>query len=560
MQLIEPAPHEFAAQFNYDRGLDPYFALDQVIKSGDGSEESTFSFEGQRYEVTAYYQDSNIIHPGETTPTGTPFRLDEIREFRLSIEAVEGDDQAGQKSFGAHVRPRWERMSVENKYGDERQLNVPFTEGINIQIQGSNIAFQDYRPLLCRAMRALNVSPDYVKRPHGSSVVTQAEMYLRVHEDVSGPVHARDGPLARMGHLLEDDRAGRRRTEQADVAEDGEKVPGYRHQAGVDEDRIQEIFPDHSLPKQVKHYRTRESHNLSSDDPLRHPKVGAIYYPKLWRDRGENHGVAPAELAQLREELEEMVLSILHDAGIDVTSSQPYIADDYFSAETTDRDRQVVNLPLEDIRATQESVVMKHVSDGLSPVEWEALETLVTDGGEVSPQDIADSGGFHEDSVYRALDGIDEMLEREYGSVSLRSSYVGELVHDTVQQARQRTREAVEAGAKALEAAERGLDERTSALVAWASKHTENFRESDDGISVRFGEIEADSVNDAEREIRRKIREGKQLWDDARKSDIPWRLGDWSARVEVEKHPDANYLNETRMQSIGGRLWDITGD
>lgn len=131
----------------------------------------------------------------------------------------------------------------------------------------------------------------------------------------------------------------------------------------------------------------------------------------------------------------------------------------------------VVSLDLTRIRETQESVVVKHLSDGLSPVEWEALETLVTDGGQVSPQDIAEEHGRHVDSVRRALKRIPELVESEYGSVSLRSNHVAEMVHDAVKQARDATRSPVEAGAKALEAAERGLDETTSALVAWCAKH-----------------------------------------------------------------------------------------
>jgi len=68
----------------------------------------------------------------------------------------------------------------------------------------------------------------------------------------------------------------------------------------------------------------------------------------------------------------------------------------------------------------------------MSSVEWEAFEVLVTDSDEVAPTDIAESGGSYFGPVYRALDRIDQMTQREYGSVELRSSYVSELVHDAV--------------------------------------------------------------------------------------------------------------------------------
>lgn len=56
------------------------------------------------------------------------------------------------------------------------------------------------------------------------------------------------------------------------------------------------------------------------------------------------------------------------------------------------------------IGQAQENVVNKCLADGLSPVEWESLEMLVTDGGTVSPNDIVTKYNRHPDSVRRALD------------------------------------------------------------------------------------------------------------------------------------------------------------
>jgi hypothetical protein len=176
-------------------------------------------------------------------------------------------------------------MKVEDSRGRETTLNVPFEEGVNLKIQGSNIEFKQYHGLIQKAAEAVGINSDHFNTDdlHESSVVTQAERYVRVHEDYSGPIHARDGPMARAGHLLEDDRDGRREIEQTDIDESGDKVPGYRHQVALDERRIQEIHPNHELPKRLKHYRAREAKSL--DGALRHPKVGAIYYGSLWRDR-----------------------------------------------------------------------------------------------------------------------------------------------------------------------------------------------------------------------------------------------------------------------------------
>jgi hypothetical protein len=447
-------------------------------------------------------------------------------------------------------------MSVEDDRGRESSLNVPFTEGVNARVQGSNIEFHEYLSLFQHAVSALRIDSDYFADWHDSSNTQQAERYVRVEDGRSGPVHARDGPMARMGHLLESDRHGARRVEQRDMNERGEQSPGYRHQVGVDEQRVQEVWPNHALPKQVKHYYAREHQSMPDDHPLSHPKVGAIYYPKLWRDNDGGIGVSPADLQQLSEELDEAVLGILHDAGLDVTSTDPYVSDAYFDAELSDRDRQVVNLPLEEIKQRQESVVVSNVADGMSPVEWEALEVLVTDGGEVSPQDIADSGGFHPDSVYSALDRIDEMVQREYGSVELQSTYVGELVHDAVTSAKERTREAVESAGKAIEAAERGLDDRTSAFVAWASQYCEDWRETDDAVTIDFGEIDADSRSAAVDEIRRRLRKGKGLWEEMRNDKMKWRLGRYRAEIRWEEQPFKSVdTTESHREHVGGEIW-----
>ena len=133
VSLIETAPHEFNANYNFDGGLQPYFALDQAVKDGGGTQNGEFAFGGERWAVTLSYQDSNIVNPGKRTQTGTPFRLDEIREFRLSIEAVEDDSQAGERAFNCHIRPRWHGMQTEDNYGERRTPHIPFEEGINVK-------------------------------------------------------------------------------------------------------------------------------------------------------------------------------------------------------------------------------------------------------------------------------------------------------------------------------------------------------------------------------------------------------------------------------------------
>ena len=222
--LIETAPHEFSANclFN-ERGLFPYFAADKQVKQGGGSQRRTFRYDGEEWDVKLYYQESGLQHPGETTPEGTAFQIETLREFRFKIQSR--DDEIGQRSFNAHLAPRWPGM--KSKSGGEVPVPEGFGEGINVRVDGSNIEFEEYLPLLQRAAEAVDIRREYFAEPHPYSNVRDAERYVRLDKDVSGPVHARDGPIAQMGHLLENDREGYRKVVQNDQNERGETLPGF---------------------------------------------------------------------------------------------------------------------------------------------------------------------------------------------------------------------------------------------------------------------------------------------------------------------------------------------
>jgi len=511
---VEPAPHEFAVNYLFDaHGLAPFFAADSEVKAGGGSQRSEFLDQGERWTVTLYYQDSNIVHPGSKLPTGTEWRLDAMREFRLRVERHEEEDPIGQQSFNAHLTPRWQGMKTKKNDGSVSEYSVPhgIHEAVNVKIQGSNIEFKRYGELLQSAALAVGIRADYFADPHEYSNVQDAERYFRIREDASGPVHARDGPIASMGHLLETDRQGYRKVVQNDDDDHGRNLPGYYHTVTLGPRRVREAFPDHSLPKEIKHYYAREALSQGDDSPLAHPKVGVSYQVSRW---DETLGVTPADLDRLERELDQTVLSVLADAGLDVAPGQgtgPFVSDAYFEVETTDNGPEPVVLDLTHIRSTQESVVIRHLADGLSPVQWESLQTLVTDGGVVSPRNIADEHGRHVESVRRALRGIDDLVVREYAKVSLRSSYVAELVHDAVKEAEDAVKRAAETGAKAIRVAREGMDETMSAFIAWAARYGVDV---DDALNQRDARMKL-RVGEPGRETQLAIKEGFRIWKDA---------------------------------------------
>ena len=283
MRLVEPSWHEVSANYLFDEyGLDPFFAADRRVKEGSGSQTAEFRDDGEHWVVRLYYQNSGIVHPGSKTPTGTEFRLDEMREYRLAISRHPEEDPAGQQSFNAHLAPRWSGMEVENARGQRRTLDIPIREGINVKISGSNIDIFRYQELLRSAAEAVEINGWYFEGPHEYSNVQDAERYVRVYCDSSGPVHARDGPIAKLGHLLEHDRTGYRKVVQDDDDPHGQNLPGYYHTVTLGPRRVREAFPSHRFPVEVKHYYAREARSKSKDDPLRHPKLGVSYQVSRW--------------------------------------------------------------------------------------------------------------------------------------------------------------------------------------------------------------------------------------------------------------------------------------
>ena len=564
-RIVEPQCHEFTVNLNFNsHGLKPWFAADSVVKENGGAltvEATHLDTLGESAEVKLYVPDGSGLLPpknGETL-AGTTVKHDTIREFRISVKANDG---LGERKANFHIRPRWANLEAETNDGRTVEIPVPddlannHTDAVNVRASGSNISFADYRALLADAADALGISPRYFADHHHTSNIQDAARYLRVHTDASGPIHARSGPLVQLAHVLENDRSGYRKLVQNDDDKRGRDKPGFYHTATLGPERIREVWPNHNLPKEIKHYYKEDYHERSRSDPLHHPKLEAAYQVSRW------DGTLRYDedtIQQLQTELDETLYSVVADAGLDLRGGDgsPYVSDQYFDAENSLTTASVVSLNLSQIRHEQENVVVRHLADGLSPIQQEALGTLVTDGGTVSPDDIAEGHDRHIDAVYRALGTMDDLIERQYGRVSLKSTYVAELVHNAIDEAKDAVGRATSATAEALEAADRGLDEHTSAFIAWSEKHDLNFNEKDDTVSVSLGEIDADDRAEAKSQAREILREGLDFWTDMNRDEMKFRAGRWSARAEVVTNTYRNdYLDDdTETMRLGGDIW-----
>jgi len=545
VNTLDLAPHEFDAHLHFaENDLGPWFGADALVKDADGSRSAEFTHAGEQWVARLSYRDEGGLLPptGGVTDGGTQVKHDTIREFQFKIARHPDEDPVGKQDFTAHMSPRWGGLHAEKDDGNVVEIPVPPTlqnDGVDLRIQGSNIEFTRYLDLFQTAARVLGFSARYFQEPEHTSNIMDAEKYARLHRDSSGPVHARDGPIASMAHLLEDDRTGYRKLVQNDNDEHGRNVQGYYHTATLDAQRLGEAFPGHQYPKEVKHYYAREAASLDASEALAHPKVGAsLQHSLLEREQTVRY----ENLVALERELDQTVLSVLSDAGLDVAPDDmgrsPYVEmDAYWSPSTSERGPDPIQLDLTRIRQEQESVVVRHLTDGLSPVQWESLSTLVADGGEVSPRDIAEANERHVGSVRRALRSMEELVSRKYGEVGLRSDYVAEMVHDAVQDAREATRTAVETSAKAIEAAERGASDAMADWVAWCNRHGVDIRNRADALEIDLTGMEPDGKHSKTKlpaNVVRQIKTGYAKWKAAGQDPERFR----AAVVRYTSHSD----------------------
>jgi len=261
VRTLDLAAHEFDAHLHFaENGLDPWFGADALVKDADGSRAAKFTHNGETWVARLSYRDEGGLLPptGGITDGGARIEHETIREFSVKVARHPEEDPVQKQDFTAHMSPRWAGLHGETDDGDVTEIPVPPTleqDGLNIRIQGSNIEFTRYLDLFQAAARVLGFSARYFQDPEHTSNIMDAEKYARVHFDSSGPVHARDVPIASMAHLLENDRTVYRKLVQNDNDERNENLPGYYHTVTLDAQRRTQSADGATLGRKPKRCR-----------------------------------------------------------------------------------------------------------------------------------------------------------------------------------------------------------------------------------------------------------------------------------------------------------------
>lgn len=435
--LIDTLWHEHRSYLKFARhGLNPYYALHSLMRRcdwSDGSPTRVIEYDGRKYKVEFGYDESGLLPWDDDS-----FRIQKVREYRLHLETADGIRKADFK-----IRPRWPNM--ESKDGMATPSNPRDFIGVDVDTQGANHKPGAYPELLDKAMQAFGVnggakaaSDRYLSPPNVEpwSIVIDGELYVRINEDHSGALIGVNGPIERMNLVLAGERSGYRKH----VADD-QKVAGYYHTVTFGSKRAAKIIDGHRLAKEVKHYHVKHPESLDEDDPLRHPKLCVSYQRSrsdtrvYWnREELEDDRYADKDaigLDDMARELDEVLLNTLQWAGLPTRPDRQVFVDDaVFTVQARRRERTLTVDPLPELKQEQEHMVTRATMKMCDPERYDTdakvLEKLLADGGETSPQSLAENLDKHYETILGSLERFEDIVEHSYGSVELKSYYIAQ--------------------------------------------------------------------------------------------------------------------------------------
>ncbi|WP_225317723.1 MULTISPECIES: Lrp/AsnC family transcriptional regulator [Haloferax] len=518
-KFLLPQPHEFSAYLKWDNSLSTYFGLVSLYKMHDfeeyGNLRTGIEFGGEDWNVEFGYADNpGLATPDDETDLGRwDWRLDNVPEFLIRVypaayQSFKDAKDDNRKRAYFRVRPRW--PGIESKSGK----SIPNPHGIlgvDVETRGSYFEFDQYPSILFEALRELRERQDefnwnsftgidfralHPEKIHESSNITDAELYVRAKKGETGRVYALDGTLHRIALILGGERSGYSKT-----VRDDRECEGWYHTSTVCAMRAAEVVGGHELPKEFKHYHVKNPDAVAGT-PLENPKIGVSYQNSLYDDTFRFKDVD-----RLHKELDEALLNVLNWSDLPVTPDhQKFVKDDYFKVEGEARMAKVVDDPLPRIAQQQDDEIRKFaVAGNMVETDIDVVDELVTDGGDLSPADIAERIGKDIDTVYKSLKRLGDLVIHEYAHVELASKHIANGIVEHIESAR-RTVEATleEAAGDIIRADTYGTSD--DPWSHWLRNWVRNRTDGDDTERLEMAPQKSRS------EIKRLVRSGVNAW------------------------------------------------
>ncbi|WP_435145940.1 hypothetical protein [Halobaculum sp. P14] len=458
--VVSTNPHEVTADLNFATAgsladnMAPYWALCKFIRKLDGG--GTFEaripwLDGvephpiseadpadddprEEVEVSLYYGTDDDGNPAGKIAPHPDFGLDQDRgmwEPRIHVDGI------GERSVGFHVRPRYAEMTHVDT---GNRIRSPFDHdhqpdrGFNVHADGSNLEPDEYPHLLRCACQVLaevageDWDEDYFTQPLPTSNISTYERYLRLSRSLSEKLTRMGGAFHQLAMLLSDQEG----TEGAYLWDNSE-VQGYMHRLFIDQAGANILIPGHNWGTQIKSYHPEHEHS-DPDDPLYHPKFGALFQRKVSNHRINDSTVPWSRRHDLGEQLHERLVNLLAWSGIPIDPNAPGTANDevpafvedwHFSPRPTRFDVDLADDPTPQIERSQESMLVRSFQR-MTTSDLSLTEQLVADGGRARYDDLAEQSETSETTVYRWLSRMGDAIESQNGVISFNSAHLRE--------------------------------------------------------------------------------------------------------------------------------------
>jgi hypothetical protein len=505
VNFVTTAPHEFGANLVFeDMELRPYFAMRSCVQELNGGESDigTFRHNSHSYTVSVGYQDSGLAPRPED-------EIQDVKEYRLSVK----DKEAPERKADFLVQPRWHKM----KTTEGESVSAPNIVGVNVKTQGSNIEFEEYPKLLRKAAHVADVNPDYFRDMHPYTAVYDAARYVRIRRSKSGKIHGQNGIIRRIGELTQEEGYTK-------MVFNDKNVRGYYYTVEFNSDGARRLL-DHRYAKEVKHYHVKNPQNV--EGALQHPKLEASY-----QNSKDDHHVSWDNVEDLSRELEETLLNVLEWADLPTTGDGfHFVSDEYHEHNNEERERQIIENPLPELREKQEAIVVQKLRE-MNDTDVDVLRSVVEDGNGKTAKELEEETGYHLSTVYRAVNRAEELVNSDNGKIVAASKYMARRLNDAVKEAERRAKDALDLSAKIMEKSADELERRGGALKEWFDTYgVEMTDDPKDRLELQIGRKNG-------RDIKEIMREGLRAWTRAGREDSRFLTGEVCHRNHEYNAPE----------------------
>ncbi|SEK87049.1 helix-turn-helix transcriptional regulator [Haloferax larsenii] len=493
--LIATTPHELGAHLNFGANrMSPYWALSKLLIS---------HFDGHaELDVELPTGPDNASEGAHIRLTYKRGKIDPRADFGIETDGEYGMYEPrihwsghGQRKAHFHIRPRFAGMKhvetgepITSAFDNDEHLS----EGVNIHAQGSNLDPDEYLLVLRHVLLALAKEAGewwdtrYFKRPLDSSRIHTYERYLRILREHSSKVVSRGGIISKLRELY----ATELGTETM-FKLSNKNIVGYNHRVLLPKRAVQEL-PGLEYGVQLKHYHPEYvRRNQTTNDALRDPKIGALF--KRGKDeegslRLNKRTVRWSDREELSRQLEEFLVNVVSWAGLSVSPGPGFVADDHFQNRESDRKIGLYDDPTPEMETKQDSILVRTLLEA-DEREREVLKTA-TDGGEMHYSELAEETDNSVSTVYRALEKLGGLLEKDNGNVRFVSQKLHEDLREIFAVAQSQVETARAAAASILDMDPNQLAKAGASLQKWMNRYVAEFAETrDDRLLVKINSL-----------------------------------------------------------------------